>query len=74
MVNLFIQGLTVVLGLFVFCLISVIGVKWAVLTIKELSAPPPPPPTIKCKRKRKTIRSMEIDPNSVDRIFFKKNI
>ena len=73
MVLLFCKGLATISGLFAVCFFAVIGAKWCVNYLKKIFAPPPQPVRVERKRKRKTYKSLEIDPTSVDRIFFKKS-
>lgn len=68
-------GIALLVALFVLCLIFVLGTKILLLKIKSFFAPPPPEPkpvTAKPKPKRKKIRTVEIDPNEIDRVYFKK--
>ena len=78
----FTLGLLCTLSLFALCFLIVLGAKALyVHIIKALPKQPLPEPEIKeVKKKRprsipkipKAIRSIEIDPNSVDRIYVKK--
>jgi hypothetical protein len=68
-------GIALLVALFVLCLIFVVGAKLLFLQIKSFLAPklPVPSPIVeKPKQKRKKIRTVEIDPNEIDRVFFKK--
>ncbi|MBE7089542.1 MAG: hypothetical protein E7362_01925 [Clostridiales bacterium] len=68
-------GIALLVALFVLCLIFVIGTKILFLQIKSYFSPklPDAPPVIeKPKQKRKKIRTVEIDPNEIDRVYFKK--
>lgn len=83
----FIIGLLCTLLMFVLCVVVVVGVKAIIYAIKErlLANKPQTPPVqepklekqrVKRKRKPKTVpkpvRSIEIDPEQVDRIYVKK--
>ncbi len=77
----FLLGLLCVGGLFVLCLLVVLGGKMLALSFKEKFfakkvAPPPKPQTVKRRKKPSTIpkpvRSIEIDPDQVDKIYVKK--
>ncbi len=80
----FLLGLICTVGLFALCLIVVVGGKIIALTFKEKFLPkktePPPPPqkTRVIKRRKpkspipKPVRSIEIDPEQVDKIYVKK--
>ncbi len=79
----FTLGLLCTFSLFALCFLTVIGAKAIyVQIIKALPKQPLPEPEVKeVKKKRprthpsipKTIRSIEIDPNTVDRIYVKKS-
>ena len=73
MVLTFFVGFAVTLLLFLLCCFVVLFTKLIYLKIKNFFYIPPAPVVIKKPKKRKTFRSMEIDPQSVDRIFFKKS-
>lgn len=78
-VSSFFSGLSCLCGFFLLSLFIVVGIKWLSFFIKEHFYQKPvevlEPPPIKRKRKRKTptpVRSIEIDPQEVDRIYVKK--
>lgn len=78
----FIVGFLCTATLFCLCFLLVIGAKVLYLTSKRLlSKPPVPPPQVKEVVKRaprtarpapKPVRSIEIDPATIDRIYVKK--
>ncbi len=82
----FILGLLCTGGLFALCFLVVAGVKAVLFAIKEKLTPPPtaqesaPPPPVKARvikrRKPKSVanpvRSIEIDPDQIDKIYVKK--
>lgn len=66
-------------ALFVFCLIIVVGIKTVYYTLKKsltkkrvIQAPPPPPQKV-APKPRRAVRTIEIDPDLADRIYFKKS-
>jgi len=70
-------GFCCVVLLFIVSLIVVLGVKVIILGIKQLyykfnPPPKPQPKAARPKRKREPVKSIEIDPNEVDRIYVKK--
>ena len=77
----FLAGLLSTSFLFVLSFILVFGVKYLSLIIKEIlehnsSKVPPthsPPQRKRKKRKARTQRSIEIDPNQIDKIYVKKS-
>ncbi len=81
----FILGLLSTGGAFILSLLLVVGGKMLYLSFKEKFipqksqpfAPPPKAPVIKRRKKKsapipKPVRSIEIDPEQVDRIYVKK--
>lgn len=78
----FLIGLTCTLFLFVLSVVLVLGVKMLGLIIKDLKSPQQTAP-IQKKRKRTSskpkpkqtgvVRSIEIDPSQVDKIYVKKS-
>ncbi|MBQ3116041.1 MAG: hypothetical protein IJC07_03325 [Clostridia bacterium] len=79
-VSLFFLGLFYVCLLFSLCVLLVVGVKLIYSHVKSIFAPPSAIPikqptavkSTKPKRKPKTFRSIEINPEEVDRIYVKK--
>ena len=77
----FFSGILCLSGLFIISLVIVVGFRTIEFFIKEhflvnpTSVEKPPPRTIKRKRKKSypsPVRSIEIDPQEVDRIYVKK--
>lgn len=81
----FIIGFLYTASLFFLCFFLVLGIKSVYLALKkylgeklykQLAPPPTPEPIKKAVRKRKSaskpIRSIEIDPDKIDRIYVKK--
>ena len=56
--------------LFLLCAILVFGIKAIMLAIRQKLAPPPPTP-VKKRQPRKRLRTVEINPDEVDRVYFK---
>ena len=77
MIISFIVGAFTTATLFIISLLLVLGIKRVYYTLKGYFAKKqPPPPEIKPhseKRKPKTVRTIEIDPDIADRIYFKKS-
>ena len=74
----FISGLFFTLMFFIISLVLVVGVKSIYFAIKISSYKKQPPkeiekPTEIKKRKPKTVRTIEIDPELADRIYFRKS-
>ncbi len=71
----FILGPLILLALYALCFFLVVGVKVSVLFFRNKLSPTKeePPPIAKPKKQRKTIKTIEIDSNTVDRIYFKKS-
>lgn len=70
-------GFTFLLAFFLLSLVIVVGSKILILKMKEkfhLTPPPKIEPQTKTNptKKRKTYRTIEINPDEVDRVFFKK--
>ncbi len=76
----FLLGLLCTGGLFILCFLVVVGAKMVTLSFKEKfihKSPPQPKATVIKRQKRtpsppKPVRSIEIDPEQVDRIYVKK--
>ncbi len=81
----FFLGLICTGGLFALSLLLVVGGKMVILSFKEKyfpkpkeqESPPPPKATVVRRRKKPTsvakpVRSIEIDPEQVDKIYVKK--
>ena len=85
MLNSFLLGLVFSLSLFAFCLVIVVGIKTVIkaLKIRFIKPTEEPLPTPKAPRKprkksvrKKTVvpfRSIEINPEEIDRIYVKKS-
>ena len=71
----FILGPLVLLALYALCFFLVVGAKVSILFFRNKLSPPKeePPHVVKPKKQRKTIKTIEIDSNTVDRIYFKKS-
>lgn len=75
----FILGLTFTGGFFILSLILVVGIKTLYYTLKNYFSKKPLPeevekqPVTTKKRKPKTVRTIEIDPELADRIYFRKS-
>ncbi len=63
-------------GLFVLCFVLVVGAKTLLVAIKKVlpqkEVPPPPEINKPAPKKPKTVKSIEIDPALVDKIYVKK--
>jgi hypothetical protein len=78
MILSFMLGAFATLSLFIISLLLVVGIKSVYYSLKGYFSKKQPQlePEIKSnpeKRKPKTIRTIEIDPNIADRIYFKKS-
>ena len=78
MIISFVAGAFATLSLFIISLILVVGIKSVYYSLKGYFSKKQPQsePEIKPhseKRKPRTVRTIEIDPNIADRIYFKKS-
>ena len=79
MIVSFITGALATFGLFLFCLIIVVGIKTVYYTLKrgfikkQPSTPPPQAPQKSAPKPKRAVRTIEIDPDLADRIYFKKS-
>lgn len=72
-------GFLCTFGFFALCFLCVMGAKFALYTVKKYALKkeeppkaPPKKPRKKSDENSKVVRSIEIDPNSIDRIYVKK--
>ena len=78
MIVSFIVGAFTTAGLFILCLIIVVGIKSVYYTLtkrfsKKTPVPAPEKPKSVTPKKRKSVRTIEIDPDLADRIYFRKS-
>lgn len=71
MLQSFFTGLLSLIVLFFICLVVVIGIKSVIIYFNPKPVKPIVKPAPK-KRKPKTVRSISIDPEQIDRIYVKK--
>ncbi len=72
-------GFLCTFGFFALCFLCVVGAKFALFAFKKYAPKKEEPPETSPKKPRKKtsentkiVRSIEIDPNSIDRIYVKK--
>ena len=80
MIVSFITGALTTFGLFLFCLIIVVGIKTVYYTLKRgfikkqpYNTPTQAPTQKSVVKPKRTVRTIEIDPDLADRIYFKKS-
>ena len=71
MTEYFLRGLFYYIGLFLLCAFTVIGIKTTVIYLTK--KPKEKPPVVRKKPTSKPIKSIEINPDEIDRIYVKKS-
>lgn len=76
----FISAPLILAAMFFMCLMTVVGIKSLLLALKrkylkpaEPEKPPAPAPSATPRKKPRTVKSIEIDPDDVDKIYVRKS-